>query len=300
MRIRLKEGKQKELILRAKKDKTWKEMSKILGISDQYLYRDLRNEKGLLSERVYIKLCNLTKENFDKFVIKRLNDHWGQSLGGRNSSGSTKKLPEIKFDDRLAEFVGAVLGDGHVQFNREKGVYHIRIAGDLIKDKEYHTNYLRNLVNKVSNLKAVEIRRPKSNERFLDTYSKNLVNLFISMGINSGNKIKNQSTIPKWIWKDKNLLQACIRGLIDTDGSIFRMSNKDPNLIRIGFTNYNQTLLSDTRKALIALGFNPSKIILEKTFYISRQEEIKKYLKEIGFSNNKHKERLNQFTSPVV
>lgn len=299
MRIRLKEGKQKELILKAKRDKTWKEISKILIINEQYLYRELRNEKGLLSESIYNRLCDLAKEDFDKFIIEKLDDNWGRSKGGLNSIGSTKKLPEIKFNDKLAEFVGAVLGDGHVQFNEEKGVYHIRIAGDLVKDKEYHT-YLRNLVKKIFNLKAVEQKMPKNNERFLDVYSKNLVKLFISMGINSGNKIKNQSTIPEWVWGDKKFVRACVRGLIDTDGSIFRMSRRDSHLLRISFTNYNQKLLEDTRNALIELGFHPSKIISEKQFFISRKEDISKYLKEISFSNRKHSERLNKFVSPIV
>ena len=78
------------------------------------------------------------------------------------------------------------------------------------------------------------------------------------------------------------------------------MSNKDPCLIRISFINYNSQLLEDTRGAFIKLGFHPSKIINKKRFYISRQMEIKKYLKEIGFSNKKHINRLKQIQSPMV
>ena len=87
---------------------------------------------------------------------------------------------------------------------------------------------------------------------------------------------------------------------MDTDGSIFRMSNKDQNLIRISFTNHNSKLLEDTRKGLIVLGFYPSKIIMNRQFFISRQEDIKKYLKEVGFSNKKHLKRIKIFNSPVV
>ncbi len=299
MRILLEKSKQKELILKAKEKRTWKELSKILNINEQYLYRELKNEKVSLSEEIYSKLCKVVNENFDKFIIKKLSDNWGQSIGGKNSTGSTKKLPEIIFNDKLAEFAGAVLGDGHVEYNKEKGVYHIRIAGDLVKDKDYHINYLRDIIEKTFNLKASEIKRLKSNERFLDIYSINIVKFFMSMGINPGDKIRNQSTIPVWIWKDKKFLMACVRGLIDTDGSVFRMSNQDPNLIRINFTNHNITLLNDTRKAFLNLGFHPSKIINNRQFHISRQDEIKKYLKEIGFSNKKHKDRLKMMKSPV-
>ncbi len=300
MRLKLKKGKQRELILKAKEGKTWKELSKILEINEQYLYRELKNEKRLLSDKIYNHLSRLVNEDFNRFITQKLSDNWGRSKGGLNSIGSTKILQDVKFNEKLAEFIGAVLGDGHVQFNKMKGVYYIRIAGDLKKDEKYHMNYLKNLVKEIFNFEITEQKRSKSNERFMDIYGKKLVEFFISMGIKPGNKIKNQSTIPSWIWKNKNFLKACIRGLIDTDGSIFRMSRKDPNLLRIGFTNYNKTLLQDTRKALIEIGFNPSKIINNRQFYISRQMEIEKYLKEIGFSNNKHQERLKAFNSSLV
>lgn len=305
MRIILKKGKQKKLILLAKKKLTWKQLAEILKISYTYLSGDLKNEKVLISEEVYKKLCDISKINFDEFIVKRLADNWGKSKGGLNSLGSTKQLPKIEFNECLAEFVGAVLGDGHVHStkkdfkDRKVGVYHVRIAGDLNLDKEYH-HYLGELGERLFDLKFKITLIKKGNERFLNFYSKELVNFFISMGINPGNKIVNQSTIPKWIYRNKNFLKACLRGLIDTDGCIHRMSKKDPNLLRINFKNNNLQLLKDTLNGFILLGFHPSKIICNNVFYISRQNEIEKYLKEIGFSNKKHKDRVKSFQSPVV
>jgi len=299
MRIKLIDGKQKELILSAKNNLSWRQLSQKLDLNPGYLERDLKNEKILLSEKLYNNLCNLSGKNFDKFITERLEDNWGQSKGGLNSPGSIIRLPEIRFDKKLAEFVGAVLGDGHVSYykiGKKIGVYGIRIAGDLEKDKDYHINYLTNLCKSIFNLNASEILGKHG--RFLDLRSKELVNFFISMGIKPGDKIINQSTIPNWIWGNKLFLRACIGGLIDTDGSIFRMSNKDPKLLRINFTNHNWTLLNDARKAFIALGFNPSKIINNRQFFISRQEEIKKYIREIGFNNLKHNLRLQNLIAP--
>ena len=119
-----------------------------------------------------------------------------------------------------------------------------------------------------------------------------------SKGLKTGNKIKSQVTIPQWIIENKKFLQACLKGLIDTDGCIHHMSKRDHNLLRITFTNYNQKLLYDTRAAFIKLGFNPSKIIRSRDFYLSRQEEIRKYLKEIGFSNKKHIDRFSKLSAP--
>ena len=303
VRVKLKEGKQKELILLAKKDLTWKKLSSMLGINAHYLAVDLKNERGLLSKTIYFGLCKIVGINFDKFILEKLEDNWGKSKGGLNSEGSTIKLNKPIYDEKLAEFVGAILGDGNLTYykrGKKIGVYHVRIAGDLKLDKDYHINYLWKLCEKMFNVVPSEIIRPKVNERFLSLTSKELVNFFGEMGMKPGNKIKNQSTIPEWIYKNDLYLRACLRGLIDTDGSIFRMSNKDPHLLRINFTNYDGTLLKDARNSFIRLGFHPSKIIMDRVFYISRQNEIKKYLKEIGFSNKKHIDRLKSFQSSMV
>jgi intein/homing endonuclease len=226
-------------------------------------------------------------------------------LGGLNSDGSTIRLVKPSFCSELAEFVGAVLGDGHVHFTRRSskkrkiGVYHVKIAGDLKLDEEYH-NYLAELSKSLFNLDPKFTIQKTHNERFLCLCSRELVEFFMEMGIQPGNKIINQSTIPKWIYRDNSFLKACLRGLIDTDGCIHRMSKKDPNLLRINLKNHDYQLLKDARNAFILLGFNPSKIIRNNVFYISRQGEISKYLKEIGFSNKRHLDRLNVFKSSVV
>ena len=106
--------------------------------------------------------------------------------------------------------------------------------------------------------------------------------------------------MPNWIFRNNGFLKACLRGLIDTDGSVFRMSKKDPHLLRLSFTNCNHTLLKDTRNAFIQLGFSPSRITRNNKIYLSRKQDIARYINEIGFSNNKHIVRFQKFSSPVV
>lgn len=303
MRIKLKKGKQKELILLAKGNSSWNELAKKLKINSHYLSIELKNEKRLLSEEIYYSLCRIMNLNFDKYIEDNLLDNWGQSKGGNNSEGSTIKLNLPSYSNELAELVGAILGDGNIlayKKGKKIGVYNVNISGDLEKDKDYHINYLKNKFKRVFNLEAKEILPKTHNERFLAVYSKELVEFLGTFGLMPGDKIKNQSTIPKWIFNDENYLKSCLRGLIDTDGSIFRMSNKDFRLMRISFTNYNKKLLMDTRDSFILLGFHPSKVISDKQFFISRKTDISKYLKDIGFSNKKHIDRLNDFNSLVV
>jgi len=270
---------------------TWRGLSIELGLSEGYVRNDLKKEKRFLYDKTYSKLCVLANVNLEKYIVDKLADNWGRSKGGKNSPGNRIKLPEICFDEDLAEFIGAFLGDGHLYFHRKIigkkhiGVYGIRIAGDIEKEREYHL-YLRSLTKKIFNLKSKEVlKRKLSSCRFLDIYSKELVEFFIAMGINPGNKIANQSTIPKWIYKKNSFMVACLRGLIDTDGCIHRMSRRDSHLLRLNFVNHNFSLLRDTRNLFVKLGYSPSKIIRDRTFYVSRQNEVKNYLKEVGFKN---------------
>ena len=304
MRIRLKKGKQRKLINSAKENFSWEELAKLLSISKDYLRLDLREEKRLLPEKTYKKLCSIIKGDFDKYITEKLEDNWGRSKGGRKSDGSTIRLIVSNNKLLLAEFIGIVLGDGnicHHKKGKKVGVYQVKIAGDYKEDKEYHLDYIRPLCESLFNLKVGEQVKPEHNERFLFLSSKQLVSFFNKQGLKPGNKIKNQSTIPLWVFRNNSFLKACLRGLIDTDGCIHRMSKKDPHLLRIKFTNYNLSLLNDARKAFLQLGFNVSKIICGHNIQISRKADIERYLREIGFSNPKHLRRFHEFkNSPVV
>lgn len=251
------------------------------------------------------------KMNFDvseqkklalKLIEKSRGKNWGQRKGGLLSRGSLKVINLPDKCKELAEFVGIILGDGNIySYSKGKkiGVYSVRIAGDYEKDKDYHIKYVLPLCERLFNTN-VRIRKHTNNERFVCIDSKQLVEYLTSMGLKTGDKIKNNLGIPTWIFEDEEFIKACLRGLIDTDGSIFRMSQRDSNLIRICFTNHNRRLLDDTRTAFVKLGFYPSKIISNKNIFISRQSDIVRYIKEVGFSNNKHKQRLQTFYSPVL
>jgi intein/homing endonuclease len=302
MRIKLKKGKQKELICKIKNKNqfTWENFSKFLNVSKPALIEWSR-ENNLLPLKVYKKLDPNNK--YKEQIIELKKENWGQIKAGLNSNGTLKEIKTPKKCKKLAELIGSILGDGNIHsYKRGKKVrvYSVRIAGHIELDKVYHLKYIKPMFEELFNIQAKIYFHKKNNERFIIVYSRKVVDYLNNMGLKSGNKIKNENTIPRWIFKDIEFLKACLRGLIDTDGSVFRMSKKDPNLIRISFTNHNQTLLKDTRDAFIQLGFNPSRITHNNKIYLSRKQEIVKYINDIGFSNNKHIIRFQKFSSPIV
>ena len=127
-----------------------------------------------------------------------------------------------------------------------------------------------------------------------------LVDFFEKDGFKSGNKIVNQVTIPDWIKSNVQYLAACLRGLLDTDGSFYKLTNQ--NSYQIGFTNHDKALLRDSHNALVFLGIGVSKIIDNRKYVITKKSEIAKFYKVIGFSNSKHLNKIKSWDakfSPV-
>ena len=302
MRIKLKKGGQNSLISLAKENLTWEELAKKLQVSRGYLRNELRKEERLLSEEVYKKLCVIAQKNFDFEIIEKLDDNWGRSKGGTISNKRIKIINYPKKDENLSEIIGIILGDGHIsEYIRGTKIrnYFIKIAGNSDTDIDYIKNYIPYLFEKVFNEKGKLFFSKKRNVGYFTVYGKNYVEIMKSLGMGSGNKKNNNQGIPNWIKKDKKLLKKCIRGLIDTDGSIHYISKKNTNL-RISYTSYIPKLLTDVRDSLIKLGYNPSKVISNKQIYLSQKEEVIRYIKEIGFSNSKNLYRFNLLTNKIA
>lgn len=305
MRIILQKGKQRELIIASKGNSSWASLSKMVKINENYLRNDLKNERVTISETVYLKLCKISGVSFDNYIIKNVDDNWGRSKGGINSPKNIKKIGNIVFDENLAEIFGILLGDGHVQkYIQGKKIrcYSLIVSGNSDTDRDFIASYIPSLFEKVFKVKGNLFFSKKENSAYYKIYGKMLVHFITSNGILHGNKKENNQGIPTWIKENKLFLSRCIKGLIDTDGSVHLISKHNKNL-RINYTSYIPRLLNDVREGLISLGFSPSKIIKDRQIFLSSKNDVNRYIKEIGFSNQKNLNRVNLFrnkNAPVV
>lgn len=201
---------------------------------------------------------------------------------------------ELKFPEKceeLAEFVGIMLGNGNMFSLNRPGVCLncIRVVGNSLTEKEYLFNFIKPLMESLFGARVCTYANNR-HEIFLIVHGKALVKFMQKIGIVCGNKIKAKATIPMWISKNKRYLAACVRGLIDTDGSIYPLKPHYPNLLQICFKSKNPRLLEDMRISFKRLDYHPSKITWNK-IYLTRQAEIDRYVEEIRFSNSHHFER---------
>ncbi|MAE43172.1 hypothetical protein CMO93_05350 [Candidatus Woesearchaeota archaeon] len=299
MRVQLKNGKQKELIYKVKNKAqfTWKDFSEFLNVSESCIIEWSR-ENNLLPFKIFKRLDK--NNEYEKHIVKIRKEKWGQSKGGLNSSGSLKEIKTPKKSKELAELVGIILGDGNINYikkGKKIGTYMVRISGDKRYEYDYLTKYVSSLFMRLFSI-GTKISKRKGNDLSIIVHSKKLVKFFISLGLKSGNKITNQVTIPKWIFKKEEYLKSCIRGLIDTDGCIYTLKPHYPNYYQLSFKNHNIKLLKDLRKAFLKLNYPISNISKNKQIYLTQKLYINKFYKEIGFSNKKHRDRYKH--SPVV
>lgn len=286
MRLFFKKGKQKRILEIYKKSnsfKSWTDVAINLNVNLNAL-KEWRYENASLPSQVY---DIVDKDNaYKKWVIGELGDNWGRSLGGKNAPIKTHKITLPKRAAPLAELIGIIWGDGNIYINNKYGVHQIRIASHYLQEKEYSV-FISKLIEKLFGIKPTIKQKGSCNYVCVD--NKYLAHFLMREGIrkNSGVPFK----IPVWIEQNTDFLKAFVRGLTDTDGSVYRLSKKDSATIRISFKNTNLELSLAYRKSLLALGYNPSKLIYGNVF-LTKKSDTTKYLKEISFHNKKHLKRI--------
>lgn len=236
------------------------------------------------------------RDILSKLVKDVLPPKWGQIKGGKASvknlilyNALPIKLPKLD-DTRFAEFIGIMLGDGHLS---QTG---INITLEYPAELEYK-RYIEQLLFYLFERKPLIKKQQKIKAIHLVINSKNLVKFLNSIGLNTGNKILNGAKIPAFIMQDQKLLRWCIRGLVDTDGGIFHKQKGYSRCI-IEFTNNSKPLLQTFKQSLLLLGFHTSNSggrLKDRAIRIQAQNEVKKYVEEVGFSNTKNILRYQQF-----
>ena len=205
----------------------------------------------------------------------------------------------MELNSKISELIGAIIGDGCIRYKPEMNQYYLEIVGNKDEEKQYF-DYLKKILKKEFNLDA----HIKTRERGLrlKAYSK----LFIEYLINELNMPSNKEKgpniiIPKQIIQNPELLRFCLRGIVDTDGSLF-LSNKshrsDYPTIEISTTS--KKLASQLKEVLsnqFRIGFRSYKPLSYLTIYrvsLNGEKMVDKWFNEIGFSNQRNINRYKK------
>lgn len=316
-RLKFLPGKQKDFLLKVQKtcNLSTDQLAKIAGVVPRS-YRDWRRERLTIPLNVVRKLCNkfslqlpedtknsikrwkkAKKEASRKGAIARFekygnfNTPEGCRKGGINSikkryGSLLKPFHTPRFSVRLAEFVGILLGDGGI--TKEQWF----ITVNSIADFKY-TIYLSKLIEDLFKFKPPIYKKKDSNALVLYGSGKNAILFLTKIGLKVGNKVKQQVGVPDWIYKNEKLKIACLRGLMDTDGGVFKhkykVNGKQYKYNKISFTNRSIPLLNFVYQTLNDLGFKPKIIdkVENKKVWLYNQKKVEDYIIKVGSHNDR-------------
>lgn len=188
-----------------------------------------------------------------------------------------RKLNTISYSNKLAEFIGVMCGDGHLSDGQ--------VIVNLGSKERAYAKYIQSLFKK---LFKVELKACERKDGYIDLYIGfvELVRSLKSMGLAS-NKVKAQIGAPSWIFKTDDFKRNFLRGLFDTDGSVYKLKFG----WQISFCNRSLRLLKDSRRMLISLGFGPSQIS-GYNFYVTKRRDLAKFIREIDSFNTAKAKRF--------
>lgn len=243
-----------------------------------YYKKEIRMKSPLDNTKVLMKNCRNSK-------IKNVNS----TRINKHLTGLSLKKVLL-----LTELIGIILGDGHISFDEKKRNYLCEISFNSTEPD--YVYYVKDLIKSIFDIEPTIRDRDEDNTTLIRIYKKEIIRFLIKLGLKPGNKVLNQVDIPYWIKRDlnwiknnrneweniyKHLTIACVRGLVDTDGSIYLNWNKKKNYLTIGikFTNASKPLVLDFKNLCKCLDISFSKI----STYIGKTKNGSDYT---GYSTN--------------
>ena len=201
----------------------------------------------------------------------------------------------IPLNMNIQEFIGIIIGDGHIVYSKKIRAYRLEIYGNFKDDQLFFNEISKfmqdkfgvfpKIVKKISKL-GVGLKLYIDNKKFVEK----VINEF---NLPSGNKTFTVKIPEKFLdWKySKHIL----RGIFESDGCLYFSKSKVfkyPTYPRIEIRSSSPELVKQIVNILKPKGYKiqtlkPNK---GKTYkvYLSGSEMLEKWITEIGFSNIKN------------
>jgi DNA-binding transcriptional regulator WhiA len=176
-------------------------------------------------------------------------------VGSSPTSGTMNK----KQTKSLAYIVGVALGDGNLSNSNGRAV-RLRVTCDN-KYPEIIREIVKHLKIILPDNKVGLIDRKTATDVYC--YSNKLEEL-LGWKAKDGSKEKQKVTVPDWIVDNKMYTKECLRGLFQTDGSIYM----DRKYLYTNFTSIIPTLINKVKIMIENLGFKPK---MQKTLQFNNK-----------------------------
>lgn len=220
---------------------------------------------------------------------------------------------KCEINEDVSELIGVIIGDGCISKYKPKDRAErtvLLITGNWETDRKYYEQTLMKSFKENFQYDANLYHRKDDNTARLWVYDKSVVSFFIQIGLKVGPK--KDITIPKKIFQKKRNLISCIRGIFNTDGSVYSRYSKKYKRHAKKYTNYAVTEFKSKSKKLIKQIKNSLQKIGIKTTVISKpkgkstsvvritsQKNVKKFFTSIN-PRKYHWERYKKIINPSL
>lgn len=150
-----------------------------------------------------------------------------------------------------AYLIGLALGDGNLSNPNGRAV-RLRITCDA-RYPRIAKDILRTLRLLFPDNSVSIVRNPSKDTFYNISVYSNTLREWMPWRVNYGTKELQNAHVPEWIVKSKTYSRECIRGLLQTDGSIY----SDRGYLMVNFCNNVEALANDMMNMLTLHGFRP-------------------------------------------
>lgn len=222
------------------------------GLTKETDYRVLKISQTMRSKRI---------DNFQKWRGKM-----------REIGKIPDGYPPFLESEKLAEYIGVVLGDGNIgKFPRTERII---IVGNANNDG-FIRRYAK-LTDSIFNKKPTLSHVKGANAVRISLYQKKISD---RLGIPTGNRSRLNLKIASWIWKNKKYLISLLRGLFEAEGSL--SIHIPTGTYNFQFKNQNKSLLKIVLRSLKLLGYHPE--IRINSIRLRKKIEVESFRKLIHF-----------------
>ncbi|MBT3866165.1 hypothetical protein HOF78_03655 [Candidatus Woesearchaeota archaeon] len=213
--------------------------------------------------------------------------------------------PEKINNPLFLELYGALLGDGWIgryinkKKDKEYPYYLLGISGDSRLDKDYF-DFLSHTIGKLFGIHPTIRKKKLENTIELRAYNEKIVK-YLNSELNFPIGKKGEFKIKREINNEWGKVKHVIRGIFDTDGSIY--FDKTPvgrpyPTISISITS--RPALKQIRDNLLKQGFKVQNRKDRPEIKLKGRKQLEKWMKEIGCRNNRHFSKYKKFIQGPV
>ena len=182
------------------------------------------------------------------------------------------RFPRLPQNGDLAELIGVVLGDGHIEkFPRTERL----LIFSNSNNKGFVERYA-SLVEKLFKKKPYVYKQSTQNCIRVSLYEKNISK---RLGMPTGSRKGLQVAVPDWVMKSRPYIIRYLRGLYEAEGSY--SVHKQTYTYKFVFSNTNQSLLKNVVELLKMLELSPHHD--SSRVQISKKDQVARAIKLLEF-----------------